>query len=65
VLAAIEAEVALAGGGLLWCTARLAATGFYERAGMVTTGAQWEEPVIGRHVAMFKVVAPAGQSGHA
>jgi hypothetical protein len=41
----------------LWCNARLAAVGFYERAGMVTTGEIWEEPVIGPHIAMFAQVA--------
>jgi predicted GNAT family N-acyltransferase len=59
VLACLLAHVAAAGGGLLWCNARLTATGFYERAGMVRTGEPWDEPEIGLHVAMFKLVEPA------
>jgi GNAT superfamily N-acetyltransferase len=57
---AVFDHVAAAGGGLLWCNARLAAVGFYERAGMVTTGDVWEEPVIGPHIAMFVQVPPRG-----
>jgi GNAT superfamily N-acetyltransferase len=53
VLAAVFDYVAASGGGLLWCNARLTAVEFYRRAGMVTTGGQWEEPVIGPHIAMF------------
>jgi GNAT superfamily N-acetyltransferase len=53
-------HIAAGGGGLLWCNARLAAVGFYERAGMVTTGETWEEPVIGPHIAMFAQVLPLG-----
>jgi GNAT superfamily N-acetyltransferase len=56
VLAAVIAHVAAAGGGLLWCNARLGAVAFYERAGLVTRGEQWEEPVIGPHIAMFTMV---------
>jgi GNAT superfamily N-acetyltransferase len=59
VLTAIFAYVAGAGGGMLWCNARLGAVGFYERAGMATTGEPWEEPVIGPHIAMF-ISIPAG-----
>jgi GNAT superfamily N-acetyltransferase len=57
---AVFGHVAGCGGGLLWCNARLAAVGFYERAGMVTTGDVWEEPVIGPHIAMFVQVPPPG-----
>ena len=57
---AVFDHVAGGGGGLLWCNARLAAVGFYERAGMVTTDDVWEEPVIGPHIAMFLQVAPPG-----
>jgi GNAT superfamily N-acetyltransferase len=59
VLAAVLAHIAAAGGGLLWCTARLGAVGFYERAGMVTRGDRWEEPFIGPHIAMSLRVPPA------
>jgi predicted GNAT family N-acyltransferase len=53
ILAAIFADVAASGGGLLWCNARLRAVKFYERAGMTATGEPWEEPFIGPHIAMF------------
>ena len=56
VLEAVIAHIAEAGGGLLWCSARLGAVGFYERAGMVTRGDQWEEPLIGPHIAMYMMV---------
>jgi GNAT superfamily N-acetyltransferase len=58
VLKAVVAHVAAAGGGLLWCNARLGAVKFYERAGMVTRGEQWEEPFIGPHIAMY-IMVPA------
>ncbi|HUC13735.1 MAG TPA: GNAT family N-acetyltransferase [Acidimicrobiales bacterium] len=60
LLGAVFDHVADEGGGLLWCNARLAAVGFYERSGMVTTGDVWEEPVIGPHIAMFVQVSPPG-----
>ncbi|HXW80069.1 MAG TPA: GNAT family N-acetyltransferase [Acidimicrobiales bacterium] len=56
VLTAVVAHVAGGGGGLLWCNARLGAVKFYERAGMATRGEQWEEPIIGPHVAMYMMV---------
>ena len=64
VLTAVVAHVAEAGGGLLWCNARLGAVGFYERAGMVTRGDQWEEPFIGPHVAMYMMVPAAAKVSH-
>ena len=64
VLAAVTAHVASAGGGLLWCNARLPAVGFYERGGMTTVGEPWQEPVIGPHSAMQRFVDPAERSGH-
>jgi GNAT superfamily N-acetyltransferase len=64
VLAAVVKYVAEAGGGLFWCNARLPAVGFYEQAGMSTTGEPWEEPVIGPHIAMLKMVDPAAAHGH-
>jgi GNAT superfamily N-acetyltransferase len=60
LLGAVFDHVAAGGGGLLWCNARLAAVGFYERSGMVTRGDVWEEPVIGPHIAMFVHVRPPG-----
>jgi GNAT superfamily N-acetyltransferase len=43
-------------GGWLWCTARLAAVGFYQRLGFETRGGTWEEPIIGTHIAMLRPV---------
>lgn len=60
LVGAVFEHIAAGGGGMLWCNARLAAVGFYERAGMVTTGDIWEEPVIGPHIAMFAHVRPLG-----
>lgn len=45
-------HVARAGGGLLWCNARLAAVPFYARAGFVVVTDPWDEPPIGPHVGM-------------
>jgi GNAT superfamily N-acetyltransferase len=56
VLDAIVGHVRAGGGGLLWCNARVPAVPFYERAGFVTRGAAWEEPDIGPHIAMERVV---------
>ena len=53
--------VVAAGGGILWCNARLAARRFYERGGMEARGEPWDEPDIGPHVVMWRDVpgAPA------
>ena len=56
VLAAVIGHVADHGGGLLWCNARLPAVEFYRRAGFETRGEAWEEPEIGPHVAMARLV---------
>jgi predicted GNAT family N-acyltransferase len=52
-------QVAEHGGGLLWCNARVPARRFYERAGFTAVGAEWDEPLIGPHVVMWREVAPA------
>jgi GNAT superfamily N-acetyltransferase len=52
VLAAVIEHVRAHGGGLLWCNARLPAVEFYRRAGLVTRGESWVEPIIGPHIAM-------------
>jgi GNAT superfamily N-acetyltransferase len=57
VLEAIIDHVSAAGGGLLWCGARISAVPFYERAGFSTLGDSYEEPVIGVHVVMWSAVA--------
>ncbi|MDA8068223.1 MAG: GNAT family N-acetyltransferase [Actinomycetota bacterium] len=56
VLDAFIAHVAGLGGGILWCNARLAARGLYERAGMSAWGEIFEEPLIGPHVVMWRSV---------
>jgi GNAT superfamily N-acetyltransferase len=43
-------------GTALWCTARLAAVGFYQRKGFTSRGERWEEPVIGIHIHMHRPV---------
>jgi GNAT superfamily N-acetyltransferase len=60
VLARATAYVSEQGGGLIWCNARVPAVGLYRRAGFVDHGAIWEEPPIGPHVIMWKMVAGAG-----
>jgi predicted GNAT family N-acyltransferase len=50
-------HVAKQGGGVLWCQARVPARRFYERAGFVPAGAEWLEPQIGPHIAMWREVA--------
>jgi predicted GNAT family N-acyltransferase len=57
VLAAAIAHVCSSGGGLLWCNARVPAVTFYRRAGFTTRGEPWDEPDIGPHVVMYRVVA--------
>lgn len=56
VLDAVVQHVAAIGGGLLWCGARIRAVPFYERAGFSTLGDVYEEPDVGSHVLMWRVV---------
>jgi hypothetical protein len=44
------------GGGLIWCNARVPAMNFYSREGFVAHGDVWEEPDIGPHVVMWRMV---------
>jgi GNAT superfamily N-acetyltransferase len=53
VLRVALAHVAAAGGGLVWCNARVPARRLYERAGFRTHGAPWDDPEIGPHIAMW------------
>jgi GNAT superfamily N-acetyltransferase len=57
VLDAVVAHVGAGGGRLLGCNARLAACAFYERAGFAPVGEEWDEPLIGPHVAMQRTLA--------
>lgn len=61
VVAALIGHVAGCGGGILWCNARIAAVSLYERAGFERWGAEWEEPLIGPHVVMWRAIAPASR----
>ncbi len=54
VLAAALDHVAEEGGDLVWCNARVAAIGFYERAGLHAWGDQWVVPLTGPHVVMWR-----------
>jgi GNAT superfamily N-acetyltransferase len=60
LLAAHIAHVAGLGGGILWCNARIAARGLYERGGMSAWGEVFEEPLIGPHIVMWRRVNPDG-----
>jgi predicted GNAT family N-acyltransferase len=59
VLAAALEHVANHGGGLVWCNARVRAVAFYERGGFVTRGERWDDPTIGPHIAMERLVESA------
>ena len=39
---------------LLWCDARIVATGFYNKLGFSTKGTAYEIPIIGTHYLMYK-----------
>jgi predicted GNAT family N-acyltransferase len=39
---------------LLWCDARIIATGFYEKLDFLTLGESYEIPIIGTHYLMYK-----------
>jgi GNAT superfamily N-acetyltransferase len=43
-----------AGGGVVWCNARVPALGFYLRAGFEAVGEEFEEPLIGPHRTMLR-----------
>jgi predicted GNAT family N-acyltransferase len=54
VLASVVAHIAEAGGGILWCNARVSARGLYARGGLQPWGEVWEEPDIGPHIVMWR-----------
>jgi predicted GNAT family N-acyltransferase len=56
VMDALLEFVARSGGGEIWCAARLHAVEFYEKFGFVTVGDVFEEPVIGPHIRMERLV---------
>lgn len=52
LLAEAVRHVRAAGGRVLWCSARLPARAFYERAGFVALGEPWDDAEVGPHVLM-------------
>ena len=56
LLAGCVDEVAAAGGTELWCNARMAAVGFYRRAGFEVVSDEFDVPGIGAHVVMTRPV---------
>jgi GNAT superfamily N-acetyltransferase len=57
VLQGLIEHVREAGGGLLWCNARMAAVGFYEKVGMRVASSEFEIAGVGPHVVMTLVVS--------
>lgn len=56
LLAGCAEEVRAAGGTELWCNARMAAVGFYRRAGFEVVSEEFDVPGIGPHVVMTRPV---------
>lgn len=54
LLTGIVRHIADAGGGIVWCNARVSARGLYERAEMRPWGEVWDDPNIGPHVVMWR-----------
>jgi hypothetical protein len=52
-------------GGVVWCTARTSAAGFYQRAGLVARGASYDVPAIGPRITMYLPVEAALVVGRA
>jgi predicted GNAT family N-acyltransferase len=52
------ARVAVRGGDLVWCDARVTAAGFYERHGFTVVTEPYDKPGIGPHVGMVKDLVP-------
>jgi ribosomal protein S18 acetylase RimI-like enzyme len=52
------ARVAARGGDLVWCDARVAAAGFYERMGFTVVTGEYGKPGVGPHVGMVKDLVP-------
>jgi predicted GNAT family N-acyltransferase len=56
------AAVAARGADLLWCDARVAAVGFYERMGFAVETDPYDKPGIGPHLGMVKDLSPVRAS---
>ena len=61
VVAGLDA-VAARGGDLMWCDARVAAVGFYERMGFTVVTDPYDKPGIGPHRGMLVEISPAARS---
>jgi GNAT superfamily N-acetyltransferase len=61
LLAACLSHAGEAGAVRVWCNARSGARAFYERAGFVAEGAEFELPEIGPHVRMSLVLEGASR----
>ncbi|HVA02621.1 MAG TPA: GNAT family N-acetyltransferase [Acidimicrobiales bacterium] len=59
VLDALLSHVAVQGGGVVWCNARVPAQGLYARAGFVTRGGVFDIAGIGPHVQMWRTIPSA------
>jgi predicted GNAT family N-acyltransferase len=57
LIAATVRHIAVSGGGLLWCNARVPAEAFYARAGFLAMDNRWDDPLIGPHVGMLREVS--------
>jgi predicted GNAT family N-acyltransferase len=53
------ARVAERGGDLVWCDARVAAVGFYERMGFTVVTGEFDKPGIGPHRGMVVELPPS------
>lgn len=58
VLLSLLDHVAVHGGGLVWCHARIAAKSLYERHGFVPKGEPFEDAVAGMQLFMSRAVSP-------
>ena len=61
VTAGLDA-VSARGGDLLWCDARVAAAGFYERMGFTVVTGPYDKPGIGPHLGMLIAVSSAART---
>ena len=57
------ARLAARGADLVWCDARVAASGFYERMGFSAVTEPYDMPPIGPHVGMVKDLLPPRELG--
>ena len=62
VLDALLGHVGAAGGGLLWCNARVPARRLYARAGFASRGEVFDIPGIGPHIVMCRTLDAATPS---